>query len=208
MSLSQYVVGPLLSAFLIVVGVLFPVAFLIRLCGEGKVSLFWRWLKGSSSSAIIEISCGPFRRRSAIYGQAVKSWKISKVSLGCNSQGGFGAEWVDLIDCSSLPVERALNLVNKYSSFQDLMVENARQSYRIAELERKFADSERQLKNKSAGIKAVLRLIKQDKNLYRSKTSGWIRQWLYNLDHSDLNEVLPSAEEIKDWEGRFRIMTS
>ena len=84
----------------------------------------------------IEISRGPFRRRSAIYGSAAKDWQIARVSLGNNAQGGFSADWVDLVDRSSLPVEHALHLINEYSSLQGLMIENRGQRNRIAELEK------------------------------------------------------------------------
>jgi hypothetical protein len=86
--------------------------------------------------SVIEINYGPFRRRSAIYGPADKNWKIAKTSLGCNAQGGFGEDWVSLTELSSLPVERALHLINKQSSLQALMSENGDQRNRIAELKK------------------------------------------------------------------------
>lgn len=127
--------------------------------------------------------------------QGSENWKIAGDCAWPNT-----LQWVYLKDQQGLHIKNALLLINTYPSLKAMLD-------RIAELEKKLVDSEKQLKNKSAGIKAVLRLIKQDKNWYRSKTSSWIGQWLFNLDHSNLNEVLPSDEEIKDWEGRFRIMT-
>lgn len=90
-----------------------------------------------NNQGVIEINQGWFRLSSTIYGDFhIGPWKIAKASKGCNAQGGFGADWVDLVDCSSLPVENALHLINKYSSLQALMIENGNQHNRITELEK------------------------------------------------------------------------
>jgi len=130
------------------------------------------WNSGSN----IEVSRGSFRRRSAIYGPAAKNWKIAKASLGCNAQGGFGADWVDLVDRSSLPVERALELINKDdSSLQGLMIENARQRYRITELERELALSNENKDEALAVLRALEFKILDGKQRFRSPAAQEIR---------------------------------
>src|SRR3989338_9005150 len=148
-----------------------------------------------SNQGVIEISRGGFRPSSAIYGDYhLGPWGIAKVSMGCNSQGGFGADWVDLRDRASLPVEMALRLINTYPSLQVML-------HRIAELESQLKESDRQRKKRWAGIKTVLTLINVDRNKYRSKTSEQIRKWLEILDRPEEHskEVEPSDIYIENW---------
>ncbi len=65
---------------------------------------------------IIEVSCGLFRKRSAIYGYTDHGWEIAK-------SWAVVGHWVSLTDVRGLPVKAALQTINRYSSLK-LMVDD------------------------------------------------------------------------------------
>ena len=131
--------------------------------------------------SVIKICRGLFRRRSAICGLAANNWKIDRASLGLNSQGGFGADWVEMTDRSGLPVEKALRLINKSNTLQDFMLDNDHQRNRIAELEGELNQARERLCRWHSGTQALLEVIKKDKQKYRSPAAQKIRCNLESL---------------------------
>ena len=151
-----------------------------------------------SNQGVIEISRGWFRPSSAIYGDYhIGPWGIAKASRGCNAQGGSGGDWVDLVDCSSLPVERALHLINKYTSLQALMLENSNQRNRIAELEDKLVWTESHRKTWLASLEAIRQEIESDRQQYRSQAAQKIRTRVEQvLEHAKSSDQVPDEDSV------------
>jgi len=151
-----------------------------------------------SNQGVIEISRGWFRSSSAIYGDYhLGPWGIAKASRSCNAQGGSGGDWVDLVDCSSLPVERALHLINKYTSLQALMLENRNQRNRIAELEDKLVWTKSHRKTWLASLEAIRQEIESDRQQYRSQAAQKIRTRVEQvLEHAKSLDQVPDEDSV------------
>lgn len=147
--------------------------------------------------SVIEINRGPFRRRSAIYGPAAKNWRIAKTSKGCNAQGGFGADWVNLIDRSSLPVERALHLVNRYPSLQAMLGRIAELEQQVGKLQDKLAWTESHRKTWLATLEAIRQEIESDRQRYRSQAAQKIRTRVEQvLEHAKSLDQVPDEDSV------------
>lgn len=123
----------------------------LRLKDEGVRA--WHFVGGGS---VIEINRGPFRRRSAIYGQQ-GFWKVARSYLGSPLQDE--GDRVNMIDTWGLPVETALKLVNAKMSLQGLL-------NRIAELEKRQKSAEAKFQMVYAAVVALRFQILSDKQRY------------------------------------------
>ncbi len=168
----------------------------------------WRWLKGSRTTyyfprkadghpplaftasnirkdhhrylhtdgEAIEINRGFWRRRSRVHSFYYTGWKIAKVYHGDDLKDIR----VVLNNRNTLSVERALRLVNDYGSLDQML-------RRIEKLEGELATVRLQAQVGSdlwwASIKAILKIIEDDKNRYRSSAAGRIRECLEYIDH-------------------------
>jgi len=147
--------------------------------------------------SVIEISRGPFRRRSAIYGPAAKNWRIAAIyrimiEVDCiELQGGL-----------NLPVNKAVQLINTYSSLQVMLD-------RIAELERELSVANMRRTELRAALKALLEVVDADRQKYRSRAAQHIRQFLEEVDvqATMMNEPNPSKDQIESWKKVAAITT-
>ncbi len=164
--------------------------------GLDHVPKVFRWLKGSRKSyylsnkfeietdkellgslttrsefgiggSIIEISRGPFRRRSAIYGPAAKNWKIDGdwFNSFVDLQHGY---CVSLIDNHGLPIEQALRLINTYPSLQAMLD-------RIANLEAELLHARSKVAERAAVLQALDQKLTADKQRFRGSPAKEIQ---------------------------------
>jgi len=175
---------------------------------------FFRWLKGSRKNYalredflcecsfgdycwaenIIKISRLFFWSRGIIYGKAFKNWKISRVSLGLDTNVRFGSERVSLVDSGNLSTEQALKLINTYSSLQSMLD-------RISELERDNWLSAKKYNDLNAALIAIYKHILDDKQRFRSQAAQEIRENL-ELILKETHCIYDGAVE-KSWRTRF-----
>jgi len=175
-----------------------------KLRTEGQRRSFYKIKLGS----IIEISHGFLRRRSAIYGEAAKNWRVTSDRAWPNT-----LRWVYLKDKRGMRIEDALPLINIYPSLQAMLdriaelekelrsteasLEN--RNNRVLELEKDLAHAEDKRKQWWATIKAVLCIINEDKPRYRSTPAKHIREYLESVDEvaQDLGEPQPSGSLVE-----------
>ena len=111
-------------------------------------------MRGAISVPVIELSRGPFRRQSALYGRNSENWKIAVGHWNVNS--------IELQDRKGIPVKTALKLVNDFPSLQAMLD-------RIANLEEELNRVTTQLdlpKNLWRNKKVVQNAGSQTKPLY------------------------------------------
>lgn len=192
-----------------------------------KVQDFWCWLKGSRRSyyiglnnivvqssskrrnlgpySVIEISRGPFRRRSAIYGSAAKNWKIT------SSRTWPNGNWFWIKCRKPVRDENALQLINTYPSFQAMLDDIAttkskltlsqeqceefrkrtiKMSDQMIDLETDLANARRAERRWLSALGALLVKINLDRQRFRSQAAQEIRE--------DLEVVLGGALAMPD----------
>jgi hypothetical protein len=166
------------------------VSLFLRASDGGLATSFFRMRK-AISIPVIELSRGPFRRRSALYGKNSDNWKVAAGHWNVNS--------VELQDRKGLPVKTVLRLVDRWSSLQALLDDNervwtdfrnisglneefrkrvAKQADRIAELEAQLKNSEVQRVHFMAAVYAIRRTLIGDRVRHRSKFSEALRKFL------------------------------
>ncbi len=169
----------------------------------------WGYLQKS----VIEINRGLFRRRSAIYGNAARFWKITG-----------GTEFslpgmVVLENKAGLMVERALKLINTYQSLGDMLD-------RIAELEKdlgssqfqceefckRLIETQRELETANdrrwewlAIVEALLEIIESDRQRYKSEPAQHIRECISRAYSSMRSVREPKADPntVHKWSSAF-----
>lgn len=151
-------------------------------------------ITGTTVGSGIEIGRGFLRRRSAIYGLAEKNWQLIKASV---NDGCCGV--VELRDKQGVILEDALHLINTYPSLQAMLD-------RIAELEHQLNESEYINQGTREGISAILSLINEDRQKYRSKAAENIRVWLERLAtaYKLKNHAEPKPTQVEAWKRTFK----
>ncbi len=141
------------------------------------------------SGFAIEISRGPWRRPSAIYGEGPRFWTIVQ------DWQSNGVDWVRLEDMRGLRVKTALQMINRYPSLEALVD-------RIAELERELANTNYQLKESEgqrqrlrADLEVILRVLAEGRKQHSSRFSEGLRLFLessrsYTSDLEAPGEIL------------------
>jgi len=202
MAMTILLLLPFVVVFLVIEGIVFEFEHL---------PMFFRWLKGSRMSfylrpsngglgyqscnmrgailhSVIELSRGPFRRRSAIYGKNSKNWKVvvghwDKNCIEIQEREGI-----------SVTVEEALRLVTQYSSLHDILD-------RIAELERECNTGSIRRSELRAIVRALLEIINADRQKYRSQAVQHIREFLeqVELQATVMCEPNPTEEQVEIW---------
>src|SRR3989344_3066172 len=164
------------------------------LCLSGYITDFWRWLKGSrrivpllfdrdgklassntkigllalqNSYPIIEISRGPFRCRSTLYGKNSKNWKIARDWFD-PILDAFHGDWVSLMDDRGLPIEQALQLINTYPSLQAMLD-------RIANLEKELGHARFKVTERAASLQALNQKLTAEKQRFRGSPAKEIQ---------------------------------
>ncbi|MBI2062563.1 MAG: hypothetical protein HYT64_02655 [Candidatus Yanofskybacteria bacterium] len=159
---------------------------------------------GVITESMIEISRGPFRRRSAIYGSAAKNWKL--VGSWLDHEGG-GV--VELQDTFGITLGNVLRLINTYPSLQAMLNENDSQKKRIAELEKELSETRESFSNLHADVEAVIKVVKNDKQKYRAPAAQRIQ---HCLEEICLHSKAPKPDlAIVDYcaacfKGRFKLL--
>jgi len=158
------------------------------------------------SGSIIVIRKGWFRRRSAIYGDAAKNWRIN----GVVKRSGWDSDMVQLQDQFGLPVGEALQLINRYPSLATMLDEIALLKQERDSLRQQ---SEKQLERANqnglqlwAAIEALRAALDEDRPRFRSQASEAIRRYLeIAAGHPlDWGGSRPSDEIIENWKRTFR----
>ena len=124
------------------------------------------------TGSVVEVNRGPFRRRSAIYGDAAGNWEVVEVNSGSYTRVGLR----DLT--MSLPVESALRLINTYPSLQAMLDEIERQKNQIVELEKQLEFAEKDKKEWTVKLRKLVAKIIKDKQRFRSQAVQEIRESL------------------------------
>lgn len=129
----------------------------------------------SNPQSVVEINRSPFRRRSAIYGEAANNWRVIGDRAWPNT-----LRWVYLKDLRGLRIEDALQLINTYPSLQAMLDRIAELELRPTRLELQNAEDNLFLANERkvqavAALQALNIKILDGKQRFRSQTSKEIR---------------------------------
>lgn len=146
--------------------------------------------------SVTEITRGLFRRRSAIYGNTANSWLIVRDWFDPIPDALRG-DWVSLADARGLPVKEALEVVNRYPSFQAMLKQ-------IAELEKGHLGDEAKIRELSAAIVALREQILSDRQRYRGVVALELRHDLETVINEVDIAVSVEDKSLKVWADRFR----
>jgi len=125
-----------------------------------------------NNQGVIEINHGQFRHSSAIYGGChIGPWKISKY---WRWESWDGDDCLSLTDGHGLRADIALQMINAYPSLQAMLD-------RIAEQDMDLQISLLSRREYRSAIVAILKIIDDDKQKYRSRAAGNIRACLEDL---------------------------
>lgn len=215
---SEYMTSGQLLFLMFVIGlVLFSLV-----AGRWPFVEFWRWLKGSRTiyyidlfgnvrscsdslscaldwtrDSMIKISCGPFRRRSAIYGPASKAWKIVR-GKAWPEEGQETPARIYLEDREGLSEGIALETVNAYAGLQALL-------NRIAKLEIEHKSDLEKLRKVNTAIVALFDKIISDKQRYRGVVALELRRDLQAvITETNVPAVSFEDEFLRVWEDLFQ----
>lgn len=161
---------------------------------EQKLRIGAERIVGFNPGIHIEISRGPFRKSSQIYGRG-QFWMITQDWRDSNT------DWVRMEDTRGVRVGTALRMVNQYPSLEALID-------RIAELERDLDDACNEQEEWFAPIVALHQVILEDKQRYRSPAARRIRAYLEEvISLSDLRLIpRPSDKKVSAWKGTFHVV--